>query len=317
MSVDRDSGRDEGSSLVERAIERLTGPDSAQGLSATRDIEPKVRVAPEAPPSAEPPHCTAERRSKQVSVNLEKLRSVGGFIPNGIFTRTTEEFRMIKHSILLNEARRRDEGSLNSNLVMVTSSREGEGKTFVAINLAMSLAAERDKKVLLIDADLRNPSILERLGIRAERGLIDVLEDGSIDLAYVLLRTNVDSLSVLPAGHPHPLSTELLASARMEQFMSEIAQRYADRVIVLDAPPVLATSEPAALAMHVGQIAFVVEASRTSQSAVKEALGLISICPDIGFVLNKAPFQFGMTRFGSYYKSYGKSYYRESKKKRK
>jgi exopolysaccharide/PEP-CTERM locus tyrosine autokinase len=200
---------------------------------------------------------------------------------------------------------------------MVTSSREGEGKTFVAINLAMSLAAERDKKVLLIDADLSDPSILKRLGIRAERGLIDVLDDASIDLADVLLRTNVEGLSVLPAGHPHPLSTELLASARMEQFMSEIAQRYVDRVIVLDAPPVLATSESAALALHVGQIAFVVEASRTSQSAVKEALGLISICPDIGFVLNKAPFQFGATRFGSYYKSYDKSYYRGKKKIKK
>lgn len=99
--------------------------------------------------------------------------------------------------------------------------------------------------------------------------------------------------------------------------MSEMAQRYPDRLIVLDAPPVLATSEPAALAMHVGQIAFVVEASRTSQAAIKEALGLISICPDIGFVLNKAPFQFGETRFGSYYKTYSESYYREKKKIKK
>ena len=317
MSVDQDSKHLEGSSLVERAIDRLTQPAGAQGLSPRRDTEPEESVRLEAPPSAEPPHSTAKRRSKQVSVDLEKLRSAGGFSPSGIFTRTTEEFRMIKHAVLLNEAKRRKEGSLNSNLVMVTSSREGEGKTFVAINLAMSLAAERDKKVLLIDADLSDPSILKRLGLRAERGLIDFLDDASIDLAEVLLRTNVEGLTVLPAGHSHSLSTELLASARMEQFMSEIARRYPDRVIVLDAPPVLATSEPAALAMHVGQIAFVVEASKTSQTAVKEALGLISICPDIGFVLNKAPFQFGMTRFGSYYKTYGKSYYRGKKKIKK
>ncbi len=312
----QDSTRVERSSLIERAIERLTEPEGTPRPSVTPDFEPKEGVAAKAPPIAEAPPASGARRSKQVSIDLKKLRSAGGFTPNGIFTRTTEEFRMIKRSILLNTAKRRDEGSINSNLVMVTSSREGEGKTFVAINLAMSLAAERDKSILLIDADLSNPSILQRLGIRAERGLIDVLEDASIDLAEILLRTNVESLTVLPAGHPHPLSTELLASVRMEQFISEIAQRYPDRIIVLDSPPVLATSAPATLAMHVGQIVFVVEAAKTSQMAVKEALSLISICPDIGFVLNKAPFQFGMTRFGSYYKSYSKSYYR-SKKKRK
>lgn len=312
----QDSTRVERSSLIERAIERLTEPEGAPKPSVTPDVEPKEGVAPEASPVAEAPLAAGGRRSRQVSIDLEKLRSAGGFTPNGIFTRITEEFRMIKRSVLLNMAKRRDEGSINSNLVMVTSSRVGEGKTFVAINLAMSLAAERDKSILLIDADLSNPSILQRLGISAERGLIDVLEDASIDLAEVLLRTNVESLTVLPAGHPHPLSTELLASVRMEQFISEIAQRYSDRIIVLDAPPVLATSEPATLAMHVGQIVFVVEAAKTSQMAVKESLSLISICPDIGFVLNKAPFQFGMTRFGSYYKSYSKSYYR-SKKKRK
>lgn len=312
----QDSTRVERASLIERAIERLTEPEGAPKPSVAPDVEPKEGVAPEASPVAEAPLAAGGRRSRQVSIDLEKLRSAGGFTPNGIFTRITEEFRMIKRSVLLNMAKRRDEGSINSNLVMVTSSRVGEGKTFVAINLAMSLAAERDKSILLIDADLSNPSILQRLGISAERGLIDVLEDASIDLAEVLLRTNVESLTVLPAGHPHPLSTELLASVRMEQFISEIAQRYSDRIIVLDAPPVLATSEPATLAMHVGQIVFVVEAAKTSQMAVKESLSLISICPDIGFVLNKAPFQFGMTRFGSYYKSYSKSYYR-SKKKRK
>lgn len=312
----QDSTRVERASLIERAIERLTEPEGAPKPSVTPDVEPKEGVAPEASPVAEAPLAAGGRRSRQVSIDLEKLRSAGGFTPNGVFTRITEEFRMIKRSVLLNMAKRRDEGSINSNLVMVTSSRVGEGKTFVAINLAMSLAAERDKSILLIDADLSNPSILQRLGISAERGLIDVLEDASIDLAEVLLRTNVESLTVLPAGHPHPLSTELLASVRMEQFISEIAQRYSDRIIVLDAPPVLATSEPATLAMHVGQIVFVVEAAKTSQMAVKESLSLISICPDIGFVLNKAPFQFGMTRFGSYYKSYSKSYYR-SKKKRK
>ena len=307
----------ERSSLVERAIERLAEPSAAPTPSAVqaieaRDKEPVEVTAPPPDPAAAP----SGRRSKQATIDLDKLRAAGGFSPTGIFTRTTEEFRVIKRTILHNVDKRREEGSRNSNLVMVTSSRQGEGKTFVAINLAMSIAAERDKNVLLIDADLSNPTMLERLGLKADQGLIDVLEDASIDLADVLIRTNVESLTVLPAGRPHPLSTELLASRRMEQFMAELAQRYPDRIILLDAPPVLATSEPAALAMHVGQIVFVVEASKTSQAAIKESLGLISICPDIGFVMNKMPFQFGMTRFGSYYKSYRKLYYRESKRRK-
>ncbi len=306
----------EPASLVERAIERLAEPSAAPAPSAVQAIEAgdKEPVAVTARPP-DPAAAPSKRRSKQATIDLDKLRSAGGFSPTGIFTRTTEEFRVIKRTILHNVAKRREEGSLNSNLVMVTSSREGEGKTFVAINLAMSIAAERDRSVLLIDADLSKPNIMSRLGLKADRGLIEVLEDSSNDLADVLIRTNIDSLTVLHSGDPHPLSTELLASTRMGQFMAEVAQRYPDRIILLDAPPVLATSEPAALAMHVGQIVFVVEASKISQAAIKESLGLISICPDIGFVMNKMPFQFGMTRFGSYYKSYGKSYYRSSKKR--
>ena len=314
--VDQIGNPEERSSLVERAIERLGEPEKAHSTGVPSGTLSDDTTALEQPLRTELPQEPSERRSKQASIDLDKLRAAGGFSPSGIFTRTTEEFRIIKRTILYNTAKRRGEGSTNSNLVMVTSSREGEGKTFVAINLAMSIAAEREKNVLLIDADLSAPSILERLGIRAERGLIDVLQDASIDLADVLIRTNVEGLTVLPTGSPHPLSSELLASVRMEQLMAEVSQRYSDRIIILDSPPVLATSEPTALAMHVGQIAFVIEASKTSHAAVKESLGLISICPDIGFVLNKLPFQFGMTRFGSYYKSYGKLYYR-TKKKRK
>ena len=304
----------ERSSLVERAIERLAEPGAAPSAVGAIDAggENFVETTAQLPGPAAAP---SGRRSRQAAIDLDRLRSAGGFSPAGIFTRTTEEFRVIKRTILQNVTKRRDEGSLNSNLVMITSSREAEGKTFVAINLAISIAAERDWNVLLIDADLSKPSVLTRLGLKAERGLIEVLEDSSIDLSDVLIRTNIEGLTVLPAGGPHPLNAELLASARMAQLMTEVAQRYPDRIVLLDTPPVLATSEATALAAHVGQIAMVVETSKTSQAAVKESLGLVSICPDIGFVMNKMPFQFGMTRFGSYYKGYGKSYYRSNKKR--
>lgn len=324
--IESDKHHEARSSLIERAIQRLTDPervtnerDSSTNRPETVAPDTKSGFPPEVPRQSidHGSRKTGERlTSKQATIDLDRLRSFGGFSPTGRFTRTTEEFRMVKRSILHNVTKRREQGSTNGNLIMVTSAREGEGKTFVAINLAMSIAAERDKNVLLIDADLSKPSIPQRLGIHTHSGLVNVLEDLNLDLSSVLIRTNVEGLMLLPSGPQHPLASELLASARMEKFMAEVAQRYADRIVILDAPPVLATSEPAALAMHMGQIAFVVETSKTSQAAIKEALGLISICPDIGFVLNKVPFQFGTTRFGSYYKHYGKSYYAASKRQK-
>lgn len=312
------------SSLIERAIQRLSDPNHAPEprTSSSNQMEIAAPDPESGPRSADSSKSGTGNRSKsggrsttkRVIIDLEKLRAAGGFSPTGLFTRTTEEFRMVKRSVLHNAAKRKEQGSTNGNLIMVTSAREGEGKTFVAVNLAMSIAAERNRNVLLIDADLSKPAIPQRLGIETGAGLVNVLEDPNLDLSSVLLRTNIDGLTILPAGPHHPLASELLASTRMETFMAEVAQRYADRIVILDAPPVLATSEPATLAMHVGQIAFVVETSKTSQAAIKEALGLVSICPDIGFVLNKVPFQFGTTRFGSYYKHYGKSYYRASKR---
>lgn len=254
----------------------------------------------------------APTKDKLVPIDLARLRSAGIFAPDSENTRTTEEFRLIKRAVLLNAANRKAEGSGNGNLVMVTSSREGEGKTFVCLNMALSIAAERDSTVLLVDADLSKPSVLARLGLTADKGLVNVLEDPSIDLADVLIRTDVPGLTILPAGPLSPLSTELLTSDRMRQLMAEVSQRYMDRIVLLDAPPVLATSEAAALALHVGQIVFVVEADKTSGSAIREALQLVATCPHVGFVLNKAQYQFGTARFGAYYKSYRKSYYKKS-----
>lgn len=301
-----------GYSLVERAMERMRAAaedgDSSRPWRSDLDggtdeggVEPKEIAQSPSPP-----------KDGLVPVDLARLRSAGVFAPDSENTRTTEEFRLIKRAILLNAANRKAAGSGNGNLIMVTSSREGEGKTFVCLNMALSIAAERDSTVLLVDADLSKPSVLSRLGLSADKGLVNVLEDPSIDLAEVLIRTDVPGLTVLPAGPLSPLSTELLTSDRMRQLMAEVSQRYMDRIVLLDAPPVLATSEAAALALHVGQIVFVVEADKTSGSAIREALQLIATCPNIGFVLNKAQNQFGTARFGAYYKSYRKSYYKKT-----
>jgi receptor protein-tyrosine kinase len=184
---------------------------------------------------------------------------------------------------------------------MVSSARPGEGKTFCAVNLAMSIALERDLTVMLVDADVAKPSIADTLGFEADRGLIDLIADDGLDLADVLVRTDIDKLTVLPAGRPHLLATELLASDRMERLVNEIAVRYSDRGVIFDSPPVLMSSAPGVLATYVGQIVFVVQAEKSSESSVDAALGLISSCRDVALVLNRARELGGMDRFSAYY----------------
>jgi receptor protein-tyrosine kinase len=154
--------------------------------------------------------------------------------------------------------------------------------------------------VLLIDADCHHPSIPERLGLQAERGLLDVLQDRQLDLGDVLIRTDCPNLTVLPSGKRVPETTEILASQRMADLMNEISQRYRDRIVVIDTPPILSTSEASVLASQVGQVVLVVEAHSTGASVVQEGVSLISVCPHISVVLNKREVGADDGTFGGY-----------------
>ena len=306
------------SSLIERAIQKLaeapaTHPAATPVVPVSRSAPPASGVGHKIPHPAgttleEPDQAPTKQSQHKIQVNFRRLESFGIFSPSQGHNRTTEEFRLIKRSVLLNVAQARQEGSKNPNLIMVTSSRQGEGKSFVAFNLAMSMAAESDTSVLLIDADSTRSSVLRTLGIQADQGLIDLLRDDSKRYSDVVLKTDIERLSILPAGPRDPLSTEILASASAANLLEEISKRYADRIVILDAPPVLATSEPSAIALHAGQIVFVVDAWSTTKTVLKEALNLIGMYPRIGFVLNRAEFEIGSARFGSYYESYKDSY---------
>lgn len=171
---------------------------------------------------------------------------------------------------------------------MVTSAVPGEGKTFAAVNLAMSLAMELDQRVLLVDADVARPSLPSVLGLPSGNGLLDVLQSKSIDLGATLIRTNVEKLTILTSGTQSTHATELLASDAMVQLLNELATRYADRIVIFDSPPLLATTESRVLATHMGQIVFVVQAESTLQSDVKKALATIEVCPIKLILLNQA-----------------------------
>jgi receptor protein-tyrosine kinase len=207
------------------------------------------------------------------------------------------EFRVIKRPLLANAQGKGVTPVERGNLIMVTSSLAGEGKSFVAVNLAMSIAMEVDSTVLLVDGDVIAPGVMRTLGLRESKGLIDLLTTPSLDVGDVLLKTNVDRLSVLPAGTSHDRASELLASDAMARLLQDLASRYPDRVILFDSPPLLATTESRALASHMGQIVVVVEADRTPKGTVEDALSKVEACPVVMTVLNKAV----ESELGSYY----------------
>lgn len=237
-------------------------------------------------------------KSKAVEIDLKRLHAMGYLTAQTPRTQIASDFRVIKRQLLLNAS---DAATKHANLIMVTSALPNEGKTFVAINLAISMAMEVDRRILLVDADVARPSVLSRLGLAPMTGLLELLADPSIPLSEVMLRTNIDKLTLLPAGAPVEHATEMLASDTMNRLLQELSTRYPDRVIVFDAPPLLPSTESRVLATRMGQVILVVEAKRTPKKAVEQALATVETCPMVLPLLNKA----ARSEVGAYYGYYG------------
>ena len=226
-------------------------------------------------------------RPSILALDYLKLAQYGFVTPDAPRSRVAEEFRVLKRPLIAN-ATRRAKPIKNGNLIMVTSAVPGEGKTFTAVNLAMSIAMELDQTVLLVDADVARPSLPRLLGLDSSRGLLDLIQQKKHDPAQVLVKTSIEKLTILPSGSQHTQSTELLASDAMARLLDEMSVRYSDRIVIFDSPPLLYTTEAQALATHMGQIVFVVHAESTLQIEVKRALATIEPCANKMFVLNQA-----------------------------
>jgi receptor protein-tyrosine kinase len=196
-----------------------------------------------------------------------------------------EEFRIIKRPLL---RKLRDGDGARCNLIAVTSAVHGEGKSFCALNLALSMAVERDTTVLLVDAHMAAPALPAMLGIPDGPGMMELLMDDTLNAADVIVRSSLPTLSVLPAGKAHHHAAELLASRDMERLLAELASRYADRVILFDTAPLLVTTQASVLAAQMGQVVLVVDAETTTHAALAEALRHLEPCPNIHLVYNKA-----------------------------
>ena len=245
-----------------------------------------------------------QRQSKSVEVDIAQLANAGYLVPGSPRSTLADEFRGIKQPVLKN-ARPDAEAPIRlGNLIMVTSALPGEGKTFCALNLALSIASEVDSSVLLVDADVVRPAILERLGLtqsgQSYKGLLDLLTDPSLDLSEVILKTNVPKLSVLPAGTPRINSTELLASNSMEELLADISSRYADRIVIFDAPPLLATTESRVLAARMGQILMVVNEGATTKADISQAFASVQACPIVLSLLNRSSSSSELQQYGYY-----------------
>ena len=245
--------------------------------------------------------------SRKVTLDLDAISAAGIVSPNSPRSQIADQYRVIKRPLITNAMGRGASKIENGNLIMVTSALAGEGKSFSAINLAMSIATELDNTVMLVDADVARPSVLRMLGLPASPGLLDLLVSDIDDLSSVLLKTNIDKLTLLPSGTPHLRATELLASDAMSQLIKNIATRYSDRIIIFDSPPLLLTTESRVLATHMGQIVMVVHAEKTLQTDVQHALSSIEACPVKMMVLNQARSgsQGGYGGYGGYGYGYG------------
>lgn len=301
-------------SLIEQAAQRLEqlrragaeipmGPASASAEHATTPARLTVKSTPAG--SMPSPHAApaSMSTSKSVTLDLDALSAAGIVTPNAPRSYLADQFRLIKRPLLANVRGKDAKTIKHGNLIMVTSSLAGEGKSFNSVNLAMSIAMELDNTVMLVDADVARPSVLRMLGLPASPGLLDLL-DGHTDMQSVLLKTNIDKLTILPSGTPHPKATELLASDAMRALLDDMAARYPDRIIIFDSPPLLLTTESRVLATQMGQIVMVVQAEKTLQADVQNALSTIKACANINLVLNKVR----STRSDGYGYGYGYGY---------
>lgn len=260
----------------------------SEPLELTLEASPEVEFAPPPPPS------------RFGTVDREGLLAAGFILPDAPVSTLAEEFRIIKRQLLLKVSGGSEVAPDKRQTVLVCSAQADEGKTFCALNLALSLAAERDVEVLLVDADCAKPEIVKMLGLEDGPGFIDAVAGPDVDVNEYVIATDIPGLSVLPAGRQANNVTELLASARTRQVLTDLTRRHPRRVVIFDSPPALMASPASVLASKVGQVLLVVRADQTTEADLKEAVSLLSGCEHVSLMLNGAGVAATSRRFGYY-----------------
>jgi exopolysaccharide/PEP-CTERM locus tyrosine autokinase len=240
--------------------------------------------------------------SRVVAIDREALRAIDLLPPADIERQIVSQYQHIKRPLVASVLSRNPALGSAPHVIMLASALPGEGKTFTSINLALSLAVEKDIEVLLVDADVRKPHISRIFGIGHERGLIDLLIDNNLRASQVILRTDVPGLNIMPAGRVMETATELLASGRMSDVIAQLAAPDGRRIVLFDSPPLLLSTESHALATSAGQVVLVIRAEVTAQQAVRDAIDAVGTGKPVSLILNQTslPPSSGYYGYGSY-----------------
>jgi protein-tyrosine kinase len=260
---------------------------------------PRVQASAQPQAAVRPRPSARSVRHARVEIDRTRLTEAGCLVPDASPAGLEEEMRLVKRRLLA-AIDARPAGKERGRIALIASPQPGDGKTFVALNLALSIAGEQDRSVLLVDGDSSKADLAARLDIEEGPGLIDALVDRSIDVEELVLETDIDRLYVLPAGRKERNAPELLASGRTQDVLDRLLAADPSRIILIDSPPALAASSAAVLASYAGHGLVVVRADGTSEADLKEALSLLSPCPNLSLVLNGTAFRIGGRRLGKY-----------------
>lgn len=284
--------------LQEPAIEPDAVPEPEPfALGEPSTIEPVKTTLPVIVPASEGAMPPADGI---VTIDREALAENGFIVPDAPVTGLAEEFRLVKRQLLAGIDRHISLPEAKRRAVLISSGQPGEGKSFCAANLALSLAGESDVEVLLIDGDFTKPDVLTRLGIPSGPGLVELLADPALDPEDFIVRTDVAGLSVLSAGRKANNVPELLASDRTRALLARLIAADHRRIILFDSPPALMASPATMLAAQVGQILVVVRADRTTEADLRETVALLGACEHVGLLLNGAGIAVNGRKFGGY-----------------
>jgi protein-tyrosine kinase len=286
-------------SLVERAAEVYDFGAALRVPAAASAPEPVFAEPLAVEPRPVQSRPTAPSRAGIATVDRARLAEAGFIVPDEPVTSLAEEYRLIKRQLLSNISCRTSQPEEKRRSILICSAQSGEGKTFFAVNLALSLAGESAVEVLLVDGDFSKPDALSRLGIKGGPGLVDALSDPFADPEDFIIRTDVPGLSVLPSGAKANNVPELLASDRTREVLAKLAGN-GRRIILFDSPPALMASPATVLAGHVGQTLVVVRADRTTEADLRETVGLLSMCENVALVLNGAGIAVTGRNYGAY-----------------
>ena len=274
--------------IIERALDKLQAERKASRKRA---------------PAASEARNNESRVANKVDIDVAQLQDAGLVPrPEDASVDIRKHFQAIKRPLLTN-ALDPGLGIDRANMVVVTSPLPDAGKTFISVNLAMSLGLERDKGAILVDGDVAHRQLSRSLGLGEAPGLMDLIVDHTLEIRDVILETRVQGVRILPAGLPQADATELLASRRMGEICTRLASEFSQEIVVWDSPPMLITNEAAVLAAQVGQVLVVVEAGVTSRAAVHDTLQLIDRVKGdraVNMVLNKTTQSVVESQYGDY-----------------